>query len=70
MPAMHNAETLEALRKIHPTGAAHQKHPKSPHMNSLQVTRATEEPSHKISSSWLLWWIRRIDAATHLGYDM
>ena len=40
-PAMHNAETIEALRKIHPTGAADQKHPKPPHMNSLQVTRAT-----------------------------
>ena len=38
---MHNAETMEALRKIHPTGAADQKHPKPPHMNSLQVTRAT-----------------------------
>ena len=40
-PAIHNVETLEALRKIHATSAADQKHPKPPHMNSLLVTRAT-----------------------------
>ena len=38
---MHNAETLKALQKIYPTGAADQKHPKPPRINSLQVTRAT-----------------------------
>ena len=37
-PAMYNAKTL---RKIHPISAADQKHPKLPHMNSLEVTRAT-----------------------------
>ena len=39
---MHNADTLKTLRKIHPTGAVDQKHPKPPHMNSLQVMRVTE----------------------------
>ena len=41
-PAIHNEETLEAQRKIHPKITADQKHPKQPHMNSLQVTHAIE----------------------------
>ena len=34
---MHNAETLEALQKIHPTDAADQTHPKPSHMNHFKL---------------------------------
>ena len=47
---------LDALRKIHLTGAVDQKHPKPPYINSLQVTCAIVSPVIQSFPPWLFWW--------------